>query len=172
MKRAIWALVIAIPLVALLAFGFGRDPSAIASPLLNKRAPGFTLHTLDGQSLSLRHFRGKPVVVNFWASWCTACKLEHPYLVQAWHTYTPAVAFVGVVYEDSAKNARAFMRRYGGGWPDVLDPAQRTSINYGVYGVPETFFIDRQGIIRAKVTGGVTPQILDGEIEMLLASRR
>jgi len=81
------------------------------------------------------------------------------------------VAFIGVVYEDSAANARAFMHKYGGGWPDVLDPGQGTAINYGVYGVPETFFIDRRGIIRYKVTGGVTPQILAGEINRLLESR-
>jgi len=172
MKRALWALVIAIPLIALLAYGFGRDPSVIASPLLNKPAPAFTLRTLDGASLSLKQFRGKPVVLNFWASWCLACKVEHPYLVQAWQTYTPDVGFVGIVYEDSAGNARAFMREYGGGWPDVLDPGQRTALDYGVYGVPETFFIDRRGIVRYKQIGGVTPQLLDGEIQSLLRDER
>jgi len=173
MKRAVsmaLALVGVFALVALLASGFGRDPSAIASPLINKPAPAFTLRTLDGRSLSLYDFRGKPVILNFWASWCTACKIEHPYLVQAWETYSSAVVFVGVVYEDSAANARAFMRQYGGGWPDGLDPGQRTAINYGVYGVPETFFIDRKGVIRYKVTGGVTPEILTGEIDRLLGS--
>lgn len=168
MTRAIFALVIAVPLIALLASGFGRDPGAIASPLINKPAPNFTLRTLDGRSLALHDIRGKPVVLNFWASWCTACKLEHPYLVQAWETYSPAVAFVGVVYEDSAANARAFMHTYGGGWPDVLDPGQQTAINYGVYGVPETFFIDRKGIIRYKQIGPVTPQLLQEEISRLL----
>lgn len=110
-------------------------------------------------------------MINFWVSWCTACRIEHPYLVQAWETYAPAVTFIGVVYEDSAANARAFMHQYGGGWQGVLDSKQRTAINYGVYGVPETYFLDRRGIIRYKVTGGVTPQILDGEIERLLISR-
>ncbi len=174
MKRAVGmtlGLVCAFALVALLAYGFARDPSAIASPLINKPAPDFALRTLDGRTLSLHDFRGKPVILNFWASWCTACKLEHPYLVQAWETYSPDVTLVGVVYQDSAANGRAFMRQYGGGWPDVLDPGQRTAINYGVYGVPETFFIDRGGIIRYKVTGGVTPEILTGEIDRLLGSR-
>jgi cytochrome c biogenesis protein CcmG/thiol:disulfide interchange protein DsbE len=170
-KRAIWALVIAVPLVALLAYGFGRDPSAIASPLLNKPAPDFTLRTLDGKSLALARFRGRPVVLNFWASWCAACKIEHPYLVQAWQTHSPNVGFIGVVYEDSASNARAFMSEYGGGWPDVLDPGQRTAIDYGVYGIPETFFIDRGGIIRYKQIGPVTRQLLDQEISALLQSK-
>lgn len=172
MKRAIWALVIAVPLVVLLAYGFGRNPGAIASPLINKRAPAFTLRTIDGGSLSLRQLRGKPVVLNFWASWCPACKVEHPYLVQAWERYGLDVSFIGVVYQDSAANARGFMRQYGGAWPSVLDPGQRTSINFGVYGVPETFFIDRRGIIRAKVTGGVTPAILNRQIGRLLRPNR
>lgn len=167
--RMVCGLVFAVLLIILLASGFGRDPSAIVSPLINHPAPGFTLRTLDGTSLSLARYRGHPVVLNFWASWCTACKIEHPYLVAAWQYYQPkGVAFVGVVYEDSAANAGAFMKQYGGGWPDVLDPGGTTAINYGVYGVPETFFIDRRGIIRYKSTGPVTPSLLVHDINSLL----
>lgn len=166
--RIVWVLLFVVPLIVLLASGFGRDPNAIVSPLINRHAPGFTLRTLDGKQLSLSSYRGHPVVLNFWASWCTSCKLEHPYLVQAWETYSPDVSFVGVVYEDSATNARSFMRQYGGGWSDVLDPGGTTAINYGVSGVPETFFIDRGGIVRFKSTGPVTPALLVHDINSLL----
>lgn len=167
--RMVWGLLFVVPLIVLLASGFGRDPNAIVSPLINHPAPGFTLRTLDGKKLSLSSYRGHPMVLNFWASWCTSCKWEHPFLVQAWETYSPDVSFVGVVYEDTAANARSFMRQYGGGWPDVLDPDGATAINYGVSGVPETFFIDRRGIVRFKSTGPVTPSLLVRDINSLLA---
>lgn len=171
--RSLCAVVIAVPFVWLLASGFGRDPNAISSPLIDRRAPSFTLRSIDGREVSLASFRGRPVIVNFWASWCTACKFEHPYLLAAWRAYREqGVAFVGVLFSDNAGNARAFIQRYGGGWPDVLDPAQRTAINYGVYGVPETFFIDRAGIVRYKSTGPVTPLLLYTDIQHLLRGSR
>lgn len=172
MKRVIWAFVIGIPIVFLLATGFGRDPNAIVSPLINKSAPHFTLRTLGGSQLSLSSSRGHPIVLNFWASWCLSCRVEHPYLVAAWHHYAPrGVDFIGVVYEDAADNARAFMKQYGGGWTDVMDPVQQTAINYGVYGPPETFFIDRGGVIRFKSTGPVTPSLLTRDINALLTEK-
>ncbi len=169
MKRALWAVVIAVPVVLLLASGFGRDPGAISSPLLKHRAPAFTLRTLDDQPFSFASLRGRPVVLNFWASWCVGCKLEHPYLVDAWRTHSPqGVAFVGVVYQDTRSDARAFMKEGGGGWPNLMDPGQKTAIDYGVYGIPETFFIDRKGIVRYKSIGPVTPELLDLQIHRLL----
>jgi cytochrome c biogenesis protein CcmG/thiol:disulfide interchange protein DsbE len=168
-KRVVWAVFIAVPLVLLLAFGFGRDPSVIASPLINHPAPGFTSRTLDGKELSLGSFQGRPVVVNFWASWCLGCKIEHPYLVQAWQDYAPlGVAFVGVVYQDTAGNARTFMKERGGSWPSVLDSEEKTAVDFGVYGVPDTFFIDRKGIIRYKSIGPVSASLLRHDIGSLL----
>jgi cytochrome c biogenesis protein CcmG, thiol:disulfide interchange protein DsbE len=170
-KRSLWALAISGPLLVVLAFGFGRDPNAINSPLLGKAAPTFILQTLDQHPLSLAALRGKPVVLNFWASWCTGCLSEHPYLLDAWRAYhAKGLAIVGVVYDDKQSDARSFIQQYGGGWPDVLDPGQRTAINYGVYGVPETYFIDRGGVIRAKSTGMVTPELLHQWIGRLLKS--
>ncbi len=91
----------------------------------------------------------------------------------AWqHYHSDGVAFVGVVYQDSASNARAFMKQYGGGWPDVLDPDQQTAIDYGVSGVPETVFIDRRGTIRSKSTGPVSPSLLAQDIGALLSVKR
>lgn len=172
-RRALWAVLLAAPLVALLALGFGHDPNAVASPLLNHRAPNVTLKTLDGKTLHLSALRGRPIVLNFWASWCLGCKLEHPYLVQAWQIYGPeGVAFVGVLFDDTVANARAFLRQRGGGWPTLQDPGQVTAIDYGVSAVPETFFIDRRGIVRYKSTGMVTPSLLRLEIMRLLTSSR
>ena len=160
-RRALWSVVIGAPLVLLLAFGFGRDPNAISSPLIGKPAPTFALRTLDHTTLSLAALRGEPVVVNFWASWCTGCLAEHQYLLDAWRTYhRQGVRFVGVIYDDKQADARSFVQHYGGAWPDVLDPGQQTAINFGVYGVPETYFIDLHGVIRAKSTGMVTPELL------------
>jgi cytochrome c biogenesis protein CcmG/thiol:disulfide interchange protein DsbE len=167
--RALWALVIGTPIVLLLAFGFGRDPNAIRSPLVGRLAPAFTLRTLNHATFSLSSLRGKPVVLNFWASWCTGCVAEHPYLLSAWRTYHPkGVAFVGIVYDDKQADARSFVQQYGGPWPDVLDPGQQTAISYGVYGVPETYLIDRRGVIRAKSTGMVTPTMLQTWLGRLL----
>jgi cytochrome c biogenesis protein CcmG, thiol:disulfide interchange protein DsbE len=170
MRRAVWAVVIAVPVVGLLAFGFGRNPDTINSPLIGKSAAAFTLRSLDGpRSISLAKLRGRPVIVNFWASWCADCKIEHQNLVAAWQRYAKdGVAFVGIDYEDSASGARAFMRELGGGWPVVSDPSQRTAVNYGVYGVPETFFIDRHGIVRYKTIGPVAWTDLETRIKRLV----
>jgi cytochrome c biogenesis protein CcmG/thiol:disulfide interchange protein DsbE len=156
-------------LLVVLAAGFGRDPNAIRSPLLGQAAPAFRLRSLDGRVLSLQALRGHPVLVNFWASWCTGCNVEHPYLVNAWQQYRRrGLRIVGVLYQDTAPDARTFLAQNGGGWPTVVDPGQTTAINFGVYGVPETFFIDRRGVIRYKSTGAVTPALLRAEIPRLM----
>lgn len=171
MRRALWALVIVVPLAMVLALGFGRDPSVIASPLLNKPAPGFTLRTLTGHPFSLARLRGQPVVLNFWASWCTTCQAEHPALLAAWRAYGRRVAFVGVGFRDTGADLRAFMRQYGGAWSVLQDPGAQTAINYGVAGPPETFFIDRHGIVRYKAIGPVDAALLAREIPRLLGGR-
>jgi cytochrome c biogenesis protein CcmG/thiol:disulfide interchange protein DsbE len=157
-RRIFLAPIIAIPLVALLWSGFGRDPSAIVSPLISKPAPKFTLTALDGKRVSLVSLRGHPVVLNFWASWCYDCTLEDPYLIAAWHRYrSEGVRFVGVSFQDNSANSATFMRKHGIGWLDLQDPGTRTAITYGVSGVPETFLIDPQGRIVLKSTGPVAP---------------
>jgi cytochrome c biogenesis protein CcmG/thiol:disulfide interchange protein DsbE len=169
-RRAVWAVVIVVPIVAVLAYGFGRNPDTIASPLIGKPASGFVLRTLDGRRVvSLATLRGHPVIVNFWASWCADCKIEHADLVAAWQRYARhGVTFVGIDYQDSAADARQFMRQQSGGWPVVGDPSQRTAIDYGVYGVPETFFIDKRGIVRYKTIGPVAWSDLQSRIERLM----
>lgn len=175
MKRSLWALLVAVPLVVLLAAGFGHDPNASASPLLNKPAPAFALTALDGTRLSLADLRGKPVVLNFWASWCDSCKVEHPYLRDLWRTFGPKGAtFVGIAYHDDPGAARTALRKYHIAWPVLQDGDHGTAVDYGVSGVPETFLIDRHGIVRFKSTGPVTPagpvtpQIMAAQIGKLL----
>lgn len=171
MRRAIWAMVVAIPILVVLWYGFGRDPNAISSPLIGKRAAAFSLQSLDGTGrISLARFRGHPVIVNFWASWCADCKIEHDNLVAAWQQYgAKGVGFVGIDYQDNDSDARKFMRQLGGGWPVARDPGQITAVNYGVYGVPETFFIDRHGIVRYKSIGPVAWSDLQYRIGILMA---
>lgn len=169
MKRSIWVLVIAVPVLALLASGFGRDPNAIRSPMVGHAAPSFKLETFDGRAVSFAELKGNPVVLNFWASWCLSCKDEHKALLDAWRQYRArGVSFVGVDYHDRLGDARSFLQKHGGGWPELRDPAGETAIDYGVYGVPETYFIDRNGVVRYKSTGPVTPNVLTNEIGKML----
>lgn len=157
-------------LVALLAFGFTRDPKAIPSPLVGRPAPIFSLSLLGGGSLDLAGLRGKVVVVNFWASWCyPACWNEAPRLEAAWQRYRDqGVVLVGIVYQDSEANAREFIARHGKTYPSGMDPGSRVAIDFGVYGVPETFFIDQTGRIRRKHVGEIQEEILRATIESLL----
>ena len=175
MRRTFWAAAIGVPaalFVVLLATGFREDPGAINSPLVHRPASTFALRAIDGNRVvSLSAFRGKPVVLNFSASWCVDCRLDQEYLSAAWQQYAgKGVTFLSVLYEDNAASMRSFTRQYGGGWPILRDPGQQTAINYGVYGVPETFFIDRRGIVRYKATGPVSWQALTTQIRDLLRS--
>ena len=157
-------------LTALLAFGLGRDPTVINSPLVGHTAPGFALRTLDGsRTVRLADLRGRVVVVNFWASWCAACREEHPSLMAAWERYRDqGVVLIGVDYQDSKKAALQFMQEMGGDWPTVEDPGGRTALDYGVYGVPETFFIGLDGVIRHKTIGPSSYELLTDEIQRLM----
>lgn len=160
----------AIPLLGLLAYGLTRDPNIIESPLPGSEAADFTLETLDGKVLRLGDLRGEVVVLNFWASWCLSCEWEHPFLIEAERKYADDdVHIIGVVYQDTRSNAIRYTQRMGGTWPNLLDPGSRVAIDYGVYGVPETFFIDRDGVIAFKQIGPVDRSILDAWIPKLLA---
>ena len=125
------------------------------------RAPDFTITTFDGQEFRLSEQRGKIVVINFWASWCTPCAYEHPELLAAAQRWEPkGVAFYGVVYGDTEEAARSFLKRRGSAYPNLLDLDQRVAIDYGVAGVPETYVIDGQGRIARKFVGPVSAAAL------------
>jgi cytochrome c biogenesis protein CcmG, thiol:disulfide interchange protein DsbE len=180
--RMLLGLVITIPIVALLAFGLTRDPRVIPSPLPGREAPEFRLAVMDtmppysvrqpgsGDVIHLSDLRGDVVVVTFWASWCISCRDQHPSLSQAALRYRDeGVQFFGVLYNDSPGNATRWIERMGGqAYPTLLDPRSGTAIEYGLYGVPETFFIGRDGRVAHKQVGPVNGRILDHWIERLL----
>ena len=157
------------PLFLVLASGFGNNPNEVPFMLLEKPAPDFQLETLTGERISLRELAGKPVVLNFWSTWCQPCKIEHPVLMGAAEAYGPAgVQFVAVIYQDDVSKVRAFLNRSGSHWPTLQDPGGRTAIAYGVAGVPETFFIDKDGVIVRKVSGPVSQPVMVSTLEGML----
>jgi len=159
-----------VPVIILLAYGFRSDPRAIPSPLLQKAAPNFRLAVFDGEDMMLDSLKGKPVVLNFWASWCyPACYEEAPLLESAWRKYKEqGLIMVGVAIQDKEANIREFMRRFNFTFPNGPDPGSKISIDYGVYGVPETFFIDRQGRIAYKHVGVLTPALMEVKLQAIL----
>jgi len=166
-----WAIPLAaLPVLLLLGYGFRTDPREIPSPLIGKPAAPFTLATFDGGQVSLEALRGRVVVVNFWASWCyPACYEEAPALERAWETYKDrGVMMIGINIQDKEEPAKKFLTQFGHTFPNAPDPAGRVSVDYGVYGVPETFFIDRAGRVRWKHVGAVTDQIFKERVETLL----
>ena len=174
MSRRAWRWLIplsALPVLALLAYGFRVNPREIPSPLVGRPAPGFALTTFDGAPLTLEAQRGKVVVVNFWASWCyPACYEEAPVLERSWRAYRDrGVVVVGVDIQDKAEAAQKFIRDFGLSFPNAPDPTGKVSVDYGTYGVPETFFLDRRGRIRAKHVGALTDEIVRTHVERLLA---
>jgi cytochrome c biogenesis protein CcmG/thiol:disulfide interchange protein DsbE len=159
-----------VPIILLLAYGFRTDPRAIPSPLVEKAAPSFKLAVYDGGNLSLDSFKGRPVVINFWASWCyPACYEEAPLLESVWRKHKDeGLMMIGVAIQDKEANAREFMRRFNFTFPNGPDPGSKISIDYGVYGVPETFFIDRQGRIAYKHVGILTPRLMETMLRDIL----
>jgi cytochrome c biogenesis protein CcmG/thiol:disulfide interchange protein DsbE len=137
--------------VFVMAKGFGTDPHAVPFLMAGKPAPAFKIKRLDAPGeLSLEDLKGKPIVMNFWATWCQPCKQEQPVLDWAAENYKDRVHFVGVVFEDTEQNTRSFIQQFGVTYPQVYDPKSTVAVDYGVSGVPETYFINRQGIIVKK----------------------
>ena len=148
-----------VPVLMLLAYGFRTDPRGeIPSPLLGRPAAPFSLKTFAGSPVSLEGLRGQVVMMNFWASWCNpACYDEAPTLERTWRAYKDrGVMVVGVDVQDKEEAARQFIARFGHSFPNAPDPKGKVAIDYGVYGVPETFFIDKKGRVRFKQVGGLT----------------
>lgn len=168
MKKWIIFLVILVPAIFLMYFGLSRDPRILPSTLLGKQAPDFTLTDIDGKQVSLRLLsgQGRPLILNFWATWCPTCAFEHRFIRQAQSLY-PSVGFYSILYSDTAENARSFVSQYGPAAPILLDPDMHTSIDYGVSGVPETFFVDSEGKIRYKHAGPLTPDVLSEKIALI-----
>ena len=164
-----------IPLVALialavvLAVGLNRDPREVPSPLIGKPAPAFSLTRLDDPNrfISRDDLRGKVWMLNVWASWCVACREEQPTLVA--FAKKGLVPVYGLNYKDQRDDALAWLARFGNPYASSLyDGEGRVGIDFGVYGVPETFIIDKTGTIRLKHIGPLTPEVIATEIEPMI----
>jgi cytochrome c biogenesis protein CcmG/thiol:disulfide interchange protein DsbE len=165
MKRFVLPLAIFVVMVGFLAVGLTLNPREVPSPLVGKPAPDFSLPQLheSDKVFSPKDLAGKVWLLNFWASWCNGCKDEHPVLMQM--AKSGAVPIYGVDYKDTRQEALAWLARWGNPSPLVaVDEAGRVGINYGVYGVPETYVIDKTGRIRYKQIGPVDLDILEKKI--------
>lgn len=155
----------------LLRLQSGRDAREIPSPLLNKPAPTFSLPVLrtPEQTWSPQSMQGQVWLLNVWASWCVPCLAEHPIITQfARETRIPVI---GLNYKDAPEQAIAWLERHGDPYAmNVSDRAGRVGFDYGVYGVPETFVIDAQGLIRFKHVGPLTPEVLRDRLQPVLKS--
>ena len=153
-----------------LFIGLQRDPSYVPSPLIGKPAPAFALPQLHKPEASFapKDLQGKVWLLNVWASWCVSCRQEHPLLVELAKKGT--VPIYGLNYKDPRDDALRWLQRYGDPYVlSIADAEGRVGIDYGVYGVPETYVIDRAGVIRYKQIGPVTQDVLEKTILPLVA---
>ena len=141
-----------------------HSPTAIGNP-----APDFAVADLDGNPIRLADLRGRPVVVNFWASWCGPCVEEFPLLREAAADHAAdGLVVIGIVWDDRSEAARDFMARNGATWAAAMDPGQQVSRAYGTLGPPETYFIDRDGIIRGRQIGQISAASLDEKLAAII----
>jgi len=168
-RRVVLFVLVAVSLLSLLGYGFTRDAKEIPSPLIARPAPPFALPRLDAGTIALESLRGKVVFLNFWASWCAPCRAEAPALEAAWLRYRDRdVVFVGVDIQDKEEDARAFLRDFRITYPNVRDVSGKVAIDYGVWGIPETFIIDRDGRITYKHVGALGRATITAKIEEAL----
>jgi len=165
MKRFLWPLAIFILLVGFLAVGLKLDPREVPSPLVGKPAPAFelpVLHQPDKRFVP-GDMRGKVWLLNVWASWCVSCREEHPVLMEL--SKRGVMPILGLNYKDKGDDATAWLKQFGNPYElSVVDADGRIGIDYGVYGVPETYLIDAEGVIRYKQIGPLTMAILEQKV--------
>jgi cytochrome c biogenesis protein CcmG/thiol:disulfide interchange protein DsbE len=165
MARFLIPLGVFIVLVVFLWVGLGRDPREVPSPLVGKPAPAFTLPQLHetGKNFSAADMRGQVWLLNVWASWCVSCREEHPVLVEL--AQSKAVPIIGLNYKDQNADALRWLEKFGDPYTlSITDADGRVGIDYGVYGVPETYVIDKAGVIRMKHIGPVTPLVVQQKV--------
>ncbi len=163
-------LLLLVPLLLVLRVGFENDDPATEffSPLVGKPAPSFVLADTDGRVWSLRDLRGKPVVINFWATYCAPCWEEHPLFMAASEHYGDDVQFLGIIYQDDPALIEEFERQRGSWGPALVDTEGEVAVAYGVYGPPETYFIGKDGVIVDKVIGAVSGEVMQRRLEEML----
>ncbi|MGB0956342.1 MAG: DsbE family thiol:disulfide interchange protein [Panacagrimonas sp.] len=155
-------------LAAFLAIGLRLDPRQVPSPLIGKPAPAFALPSLDeDRQISLEDLKGRPVLVNFWASWCAGCRVEHPLLMRL--AQEDGIEIVGMDYKDGPAVARAWLRRHGNPYRVIAqDRDGAVGLDWGVYGVPETYLLSADGRILFKQIGPMTQEAWEQEIRPLM----
>jgi cytochrome c biogenesis protein CcmG/thiol:disulfide interchange protein DsbE len=169
MNRFLIPLGIFVLLLAFLFVGLRLNPREVPSPFIGKAAPAFQLTQLHAPDKTFGHkdLQGQVWLLNVWASWCVACREEHPLLVEL--AKAKIVPLVGLNYKDKSDDALRWLKQFGDPYQlSVVDGDGRVGIDYGVYGVPETFVIDKAGVIRYKQIGPVTPAALEGKILPLI----
>ena len=167
--RYILPLLAFLVLAGFLARGLKLDPREVPSPLIGKPAPRFALAELDDPAKTFRRddMLGKVWMLNVWASWCVACREEHPLLVE--FSKRGMVPLYGLNYKDKRPEGQGWLARFGNPYDaSLFDDDGRVGIDFGVYGVPETFIIDKQGVIRLKHIGPLTPDVIRERIEPML----
>src|SRR4029077_1893254 len=165
-RRLAITIFIIAPVLSLLAYGFRRDSRYIVSPLIAKPATPFTVTLFDGRKLTLDDLRGKAVFINFWASWCVPCREEARDLEAAWQQVKDKnMVFLGVALQDTEKDSRAFLQEFNVSYPNGRDETGKIAVDYGVWGIPESFFIDPQGRITYKHVGGIRAALVTAKLE-------
>ena len=177
-RRVLGVVIVAGALAGLFVFGILRDPTRrddIPSALLGREAPAFTMPLFDryrpefGTAFDAAAARGKPLVVNFWASWCLPCREEMPVLEAGWREYRGDVLFISVnTQERHAGDARALLNEFGLTYPNSRDQNSRINIAYGLFGLPKTFFIRADGTLQYRHSGAVTGEVMDEQVRALL----
>jgi cytochrome c biogenesis protein CcmG/thiol:disulfide interchange protein DsbE len=161
--------ILSVGFLGLLAWGvLNKEPITGLSgiTMVNRPAPDFTLTTFGGKTISLKDFRGKPVVINFWASWCPPCRDEAPLIERTWRAYKNRdLIFLGVNIQDRKEDALNYMREFDITYPNGPDPTGEITIDYGVSGLPVTFFVSRDGKVVRRWVGALEPSVLNRSIE-------
>lgn len=169
MRRFLLPLAIFIGLVIFLGIGLNLNPKEVPSPLIGKPAPQFSLPSLNDPSkvISPKQMLGQVWLLNVWASWCVACRYEHPILIEM--AKKSLVPIIGLDYKDVRADGLNWLAQFGNPYQDsAFDEDGRVGIDYGVYGVPETFLIDKQGIIRLKHIGPITPEVITQKLQPMI----
>ncbi len=169
MNRYLIPLIVFLSLIVLFVVGLQYDPRRVPSPLIDKPAPAFVLPQLKNpqQSLASNDLKGDVVMLNVWASWCVACRQEHPLLMQL--ANSGKINIIGLNYKDTREDAMRWLEQYGDPYlVSAFDQQGRVGIDYGVYGVPETYIIDKNGIIRYKHIGPINADVLKSTILPLI----
>ncbi len=166
--------VLVLALFAVLAYGLANRSSATGRSgmtRIGKPAPQFAMQLLDGGEFQLSDHEGRPLIINFWASWCPPCRQESPAFERQWRRYRDTgIQFVGVDIQDDVSDAEAYVREFGLTFPNGLDPDGKITIDYGVIGLPVTFFVGSSGIVEGRWVGAIPEEKLEEWVKTLVAA--